>query len=453
MSATPLHDFHTAFIAQFSPAPCEPAMPESKQQNSNKPAGTAALTVDEARDAILALITTTSATENIAITEASGRTIAVAVNATTAIPPFKNSAMDGFAIRYRDVDNHTGNSGTDSQQRFKIIGKSLAGHPFEGSVCEGEAVRITTGAAIPDGADAIVIQELATVTNDTFTTGATLKAGRYIRHPGDDIQSGQQLIAANTKLTAAHTGLLAAQGISHIDVFVMPKVGVFSTGDELRQPGEKLAHGDIFDSNRATIQSVLRNAGIDSIDLGICKDDPQSLEQLMQSSGDLDFVLSSGGVSVGEADHIKDVLEANGELLFWKVAMKPGKPLVSGKLSTGAWYFGLPGNPVSSMVTCVQFVIPAIRAFSGLKYSPPPVLHAICLEKLSKEPGRFEFQRGIASTAENGEVTVSATGLQDSHVLSSMSMANCFICLDPLATGAEVNEKVSVILFSSLDGL
>jgi len=300
---------------------------------------------------------------------------------------------------------------------------------------------------------AIVIQELATLSGDTFTTNATLRPDQYIRNPGDDIESGQQLIEAHTKLTAAHIGLLAAQGISHIDVFALPKVGIFSTGDELRTASEKLSHGDIFDSNRATIQSVLQSAGINSIDLGICKDDPKALEKLMKSTGNLDFVLSSGGVSVGEADHIKDVLEANGELLFWKVAMKPGKPLVSGKLSTGAWYFGLPGNPVSSMVTCVQFVIPAIRAFSGLKYSPPLVLQANCSEKLSKEPGRFEFQRGIASTGKNGEISVSTTGLQDSHVLSSMSKANCFICLDQFATGAEVNEKVAVILFNSLDGL
>jgi len=429
-------------------------MPKSDQLNSKKTASveqknTAALTVDEARDAILALISTTTDTSNIEITQALGRTIAFDVHAVTAIPPFKNSAMDGFAVQYKDMPQRK----TDSHQSFKIIGKSLAGHPFKGNVSEGEAVRITTGAALPEGADAIVIQELATVTNDTFTTSATLKANQYIRNPGDDIKSGQQLIAANTKLTAAHIGLLAAQGMSHIDVFAMPKVGVFSTGDELRTPSEKLSHGDIFDSNRATIQSVLRNAGIDSIDLGICQDDPQALDKLMKSTTDLDFVLSSGGVSVGEADHIKEVLEANGELLFWKVAMKPGKPLVSGKLSTGAWYFGLPGNPVSSMVTCVQFVIPAIRAFSGLKYSTPLQLRAVCLDKLSKEPGRFEFQRGIASIGENGEITVSATGLQDSHVLSSMSKANCFICLDQFATGAEINEKVAVILFNSLDGL
>ncbi len=444
-------------------------MPTRDQQQNKQPGSSAALSVDEARDAILALISATRITNNVAITDANGRTIAVDVHATTAIPPFTNSAMDGFAIRYEDMgyeavghedlehenrgNNTRGNKDTASEQRFKIIGKSLAGHPFNGTVAAGEAVRITTGAALPEGADAIVIQELATVKDNTFTTSAALRRNQYIRNPGDDIKHGQKLIAANTKLTAAHIGLLAAQGISHIDVFALPKVGVFSTGDELCIPSEALNHGDIFDSNRATIRSILQNAGIDSIDLGICKDDPQALESLMKSTTDLDFVLSSGGVSVGEADHIKEVLEANGELLFWKVAMKPGKPLVTGKLNSGAWYFGLPGNPVSSMVTCIQFVIPAMRAFSGLKYNSPLVLRANCLDKLSKEPGRFEFQRGIASINEKGQIEVSATGLQDSHVLSSMSKANCFICLDQFACGADINEKVGIILFSSLDGL
>jgi len=352
--------------------------------------------------------------------------------------------MDGYAVCHQDtIDNQT----------FKIIGKSLAGHPFKGEVGKGEAVRITTGAALPEGADAIVIQELVTVTNDTFTTDANIKAHQYIRNPGDDIESGQHLVRANTTLTAADIGLLAAQGISHIDVFALPKVGIFSTGDELQNPSSTLRHGEIYDSNRATIQSILTNAGVESTDLGVCKDDKKSLEKLFNSADGLDFVLSSGGVSVGEADHIKEVLESNGELFFWKVAMKPGKPLVSGKLTNGAFYFGLPGNPVSSMVTCVQFVIPAIQAFSGAKFIEPLKLSAKCLDKLTKEPGRFEFQRGFASTGKNGELAVSTTGLQDSHVLSSMSKANCFICLDQYASGAEVDEQVAVILFNHIDGL
>ncbi len=403
-----------------------------------------ALTVDEARCAILQSITCTSRTESIEVAYGSGRTLAKDVIAHIAIPPFKNSAMDGYAIRHQDAK---------PDQQFKIIGKSLAGHPFIGTLEAGEAVRITTGAALPKGADAIAIQELVKLKQDTFTTSANLAAGQYIRNPGDDIQAEQTLCTAGTLLTAADIGLIAAQGISHVDVFATPTVGVFSTGDELLTATDQPEYGKIFDSNRATIRSLLANAGIDSVDLGICKDDKEALDSVMQTAVSLDFVLSSGGVSVGEADYVKEVLQANGEVLFWKVAMKPGKPLISGTLTGGAHYFGLPGNPVSSMVTCLQFVIPAIRAFSGIAYKPPPTLRARCLNQLIKEPGRFEFQRGIAKVQESGELAVSTTGLQDSHILSSMSLANCFICLDQFADGAKTGEMVNVTMFSSIDGL
>ena len=412
--------------------------------HSNENTNTSALTVDEARSAILSSIERTTLIETIQITAAVGRTIAAEQVAKIAIPPFRNSAMDGYAIRSKDAV---------ADQTFKIIGKSLAGHPFNGTIKAGEAVRITTGAPIPEGADAIVIQELVNVDRGTFTTTASISAQQYIRNPGDDIQSGQLLCATGSRLTTADIGLLAAQGVSHIDVFATPKVGVFSTGDELLTATEELTHGRIFDSNRATICTMLKNAGIESIDLGICKDDRQSIDNVMQSASGFDFVLSSGGVSVGEADYVKDALEANGDLLFWKVAMKPGKPLVTGKLADGSYYFGLPGNPVSSMVTCLQFVIPAIHAFSGVKYSAPPVIQARSLDSLKKESGRFEFQRGIASIAENNELTVSTTGLQDSHVLSSMSKANCFICLDQFADGAGIDEMVNIVFFSAINGL
>ncbi len=413
-------------------------------ENNGNDSVTRALTVNEARNAILKSVECTCATESVELINATGRVAAKDIQATTAIPPFTNSAMDGYAIRSQDIrSNHP----------FKVIGKSLAGHPYEGTINPGEAVRITTGAALPKGADAIVIQELVTVDGDTITTNAKVSAGQYIRKPGDDIQPETTLCAAKTKLGAAHIGLLAAQGISRLEVFAAPTVGVFSTGDELLNPPAKLAHGQIFDSNRATIRSALKNAGIESVDLGICADDEESIQSIMNSARQFDFLLSSGGVSVGEADYVKSALETNGALQFWKVAMKPGKPLVSGKLSGDTHFFGLPGNPVSSLVTCVQFVIPAIRAFCGIDYTAPPVLRARCLDRLKKEPGRFEFQRGIMSTSQDGELVVSTSGLQDSHVLSSMSAANCFICLDQFADGASIDETVKVLLFSALDGL
>ena len=402
------------------------------------------LTVDEARLAILDLIPQTSRTETIPLTEAVGRIAASDTHAKHDIPPFRNSAMDGYAVLHSDLSN---------VQRFSIVGSSLAGHPYTSDIATGQAVRITTGAATPGNADAIVIQELVNHDGDTFTTGAQVKSEQYIRNPGDDIQRGQLLLATNTPISAAHTGLLAAQGLSEITVFCLPKVGVFSTGDELCAANDKLGKGQIYDSNRTSIQALLKKAGIDSQDLGICKDDPQDIERVMNAAAEFDFVLSSGGVSVGEADYVKQTLEKNGELFFWKVAMKPGKPLVTGKLKNDAIYFGLPGNPVSSMVTCLQFVIPALAAFSGCSYQTPPVLQAICLSELQKERGRFEFQRGKVEVSSTGELQVSTTGLQDSHVLSSMSHANCFICLDQHATGARTGDKVNIILFSSYPGL
>ncbi len=414
--------------------------PDNNQTTDNRPA----LTIDEARDAILNLIPQTTKTEMVTLLNAVGRVSVSDIHAIHDIPAFRNSAMDGYAIRHQDADNN---------RTFNIIGSSLAGHPFTKNLAEGEAVRVTTGASVPDNASAIVIQELVERNADVFTTSATVQENQYIRNVGDDINVEQLLIASNSQLTSADAGLLAAQGMEQTEVFAKPRVGVFSTGDELCTPPNTLQTGQIFDSNRTTIQSMLKTAGIDAIDLGICRDDPEDLQRLMKSGTDYDFLLSSGGVSVGEADYVKQVLENNGELLFWKVAMKPGKPLVSGKLTNGAFYFGLPGNPVSSMVTCLQFVIPAIHAMSGATYKPPMVLQAKCLTELKKEPGRFEFQRGNAKVEESGELTVSTTGLQDSHVLSSMSQANCFICLEQHASGAKQGTHVSIVLFDSYSAL
>ena len=408
-----------------------------------------ALTVDEARAAILAMVPEPTSTETVTLDEAVGRTVANNIIATYDVPHFRNSAMDGYAVRQRD---------TTHLSRFKIVGTSLAGHPFTENLSAGEAIRVTTGAAVPDNADAIIIQENTSKEKDHIITESTVQAGQYIRSPGEDIQANQILINAKKVLSPSDTGLMAAQGIKQVEVYPLARVGVFSTGDELRDPPESLdpleslEMGQIYDSNRTTIQSLLKLAGFSSVDLGICKDEPEHINEVLNSAHDLDFILSSGGVSVGEADYVKAALEKNGELLFWKVAMKPGKPLVTGRLHNGSLYFGLPGNPVSSMVTCLQFVLPAIRAFSGSEYQPPLKLQAKCLSKIEKAPGRFEFQRGRAEVDVNGELTVSTTGLQDSHVLNSMSQANCFVCLEQFVTGAKPGEQVSIVLFESYAG-
>ena len=401
-------------------------------------------TVDEARDAVLALMLPLRRTEQVALHAALGRVTASDIISIHNIPPFRNSAMDGFAIRHADTVNNN---------RFPVAGTSLAGHPFTDDLPQGSAVKITTGAKLPAVADAVVIIENTSADGDHIVVNQAPVKDQYVRNPGDDIKQGEILIPKHKRLGAADLGLMAAQGIEQLTVFKSPRIGVFSTGDELCQPDQPLGEGQIYDSNRITIQALLRNAGFDSEDLGIARDDKKDIQKVLNRGAHCDFILSSGGVSVGEADFVKSVLEANGELHFWKVAMKPGKPMVTGKLHSGATYFGLPGNPVSSMVTCTQFVIPAIQAYCGLDYIPTRILKARCMSKLSKEKGRFEYQRGQASVDQNGELLVSTTGLQDSHVLKSMSDANCFICLDRESTGAEAGSEVSIILFDSLAGL
>lgn len=400
--------------------------------------------VDEARDAILSLVNPPTATDTIPVDEAVGRVVANDIVAIHSIPSFRNSAMDGYAIRHED-------SKTNNQ--FKLIGHSLAGHPFTGDLTQQGAVRITTGAFVPPSADTVVMQENTSIKNNNITIDQAPDKYQHIRNPGDDINSGTQLICRYQRLTPAHTGLLAAQGIANVDVYRKPRVGVFSTGDELCTSAESLQSGKIYDSNRASLRSSLLLAGIDAVDLGIAADSIDAMDTVFDRAGEFDFILSSGGVSVGEADFVKSALESNGELFFWKVAMKPGKPMVTGKLNTGAFYFGLPGNPVSSLVTCIQFVIPALRAFSGEPYVAPTRFPATCMNELHKEIGRFEFQRGIVAANDKGALQVETTGLQDSHVLSSLSTANCFICLDADSSGAKAGEEVKITLFDSLPGL
>jgi len=412
-------------------------------KSSNSDQASDALTVDEARDAILQMVATTTRSENIAVGDAIGRCCTDALHARLNVPSFRNSAMDGYAVRSIDCN---------SNKPFNVIGTSLAGKPNTTSLDAHQAIKVTTGAAVPDNADAIIIKENATETGANslaFTFKGAVSADQHIRNIGDDITQGQLLIDKEQVLSAADTGLIAAQGIATISVFAKPRVAIFSTGDELVEPTTQPGEAQIYDSNRTTLRSMLLRAGIETDDLGICEDDPEQLKRFMQKGYEYDFLLSSGGVSVGEADFVKQVLSELGKVAFWKVAMKPGKPLVTGILNSGTLYFGLPGNPVSSMVTCTQFVEPAIKKFAGAPYKPPLTLTATLLTDLTKAPGRFEFQRGCASTDENGKLVVSGTGKQDSHVLRSMSLANCYICLERSASGETAGNKVSIILFDS----
>ncbi len=413
------------------------------KKNPPTNAGNAALTIDEARNAILNLVSTTSETESVALLDSVDRICAEDIFARQQIPRFRNSAMDGYAIRFDDLSASTS---------LNVVGESLAGHPFTGTMTAGTAISITTGAKIPDDADTIVIMENTTVSNGTLTVMQPPSRHQHVRNPGDDIAVNAKIVSRLQRLNPSDCGLIAAQGIGTVSVTRLPRVGVFSTGDELCTSDDTPGNGQIYDSNRVSITALLKRCGINPDDLGIVRDDPSSLQQLLNDHRNYDFILSSGGVSVGQADYVKDVIGQNGELVFWKVAMKPGKPMVTAKLDNGALYFGLPGNPVSSLVTCVQFVIPALQAFSGEQYTPPLTVEATCTSELKKEKGRFEFQRGWLS-ANQQQLSVATTGLQDSHVLSSVSQANCFICLPQFSSGAAIGETVTVLPFDSLPGL
>jgi molybdopterin molybdotransferase len=343
--------------------------------------------------------------------------------------------MDGYALRAADLPDN-------GEATFRVTGASFAGAPYTGTINPGECVRIMTGAVVPKGANTVVMQEQVQRNNDQISISPGHTEGQNIRHPGEDIQQGAIVLEPGRLLNAADIGLLASMGFAEVSVLRKPRVVFFSTGDELKGIGEPLGEGDIYDSNRYTLYALLSRMNIEMIDQGVIPDDPEAVRRAFSDASELgDLVITSGGVSVGEADFVQQTLDELGEVGFWKIAMKPGKPLAFGRLGQ-AWFFGLPGNPVSTMATFALFVRPALQVMKGAQVEKPLSLHAKLQTNVKKKPGRKEYQRGILSQADNGQLSVSTTGLQESHVLSSMSKANCFIVLPresgPLAAGAEV---------------
>jgi molybdopterin molybdotransferase len=331
-----------------------------------------------------------------------------------------------------------------------VVGESFAGHPYSGSgLRAGECVRIMTGAVMPQSADTIVIQEDTQRDGDMIELQVECRRGEHVRLAGEDIKIDTKVLSAGRKLRAADLGLLASIGISHVQARRRVKVAYFSTGDELRAVGETLEDGQIHDSNRYTLHAMLSDAGVESIDLGVVRDDPAALRQAFAEAAErADVVVTSGGASVGEADYVTDMLAELGAVSFWNVAMKPGRPLVFGKLH-GAEFFGLPGNPVSVMVTFLQLVRPALAVMSGAPYAPPLRFKARAACTLHKKPGRMEFQRGILTCAEGADPSVDITGRQGSGILRSVSQANCFIVLGLDSGSVEQGEWVTVEPFVS----
>ncbi len=382
-------------------------------------------------------------TETVAIRQALNRVLSNDLVAPLNVPPAANSAMDGYAINSADIPA----SGT---RQLQLAGTSLAGNPFNSTVSSGSCVRILTGAVIPDGTDTVIMQENVMVTADSITIDARSVKGENVRTAGEDCKKGEMLLHAGTCMYPAALGLVASMGIANVKVNRKLRVALFMTGDELRSAGEPLEAGQIYDSNRYTLNGMLTRLGVEIIDLGIIRDERQAVENAMlTAAGSADAIITSGGVSVGDTDLVREIIEKLGSVTFWKVAMKPGRPLAFGKVKD-AWLFGLPGNPVSTMVTFYQFVQPALKKMMGQIPTDPVTLKVTCISNLKKRPGRLEYQRGIIKKNEGGELVVSKTGAQGSGILSSMAQANCFIVLPVENDGVMAGDQVEVVPFFGL---
>ncbi len=378
------------------------------------------------------------ACERLPIRDCLNRVNNEAVRSPRDVPPLANSAMDGYALAI-DSLNENGIAELDE------IGVAYAGKPFAQNCAAGQCVRIMTGALIPGGTDTVVMQEQTEVGADgKVRVDSDHRVGENIRRAGEDIGKGDIVIEAGARLNPADLGVLASLGIARLQVKRKPVVAFFSTGDELAPVGEPLQPGMIYDSNRYSLHGMLSRLPVDIIDLGVVPDNPESMrEALRDASSRADLIISTGGVSVGEADFIKPALADLGTTEFWKIAIKPGRPLTFGQIDASI-FMGLPGNPVAVMVTFNQFVVPAIDALSGAPMRAPMLFPARSLERMRKKPGRTEFQRGVATLDEENRWQVAKTGKQGSGILTSMSRANCFIVLPEDNAGVEPGDEVSI---------
>jgi molybdopterin molybdotransferase len=382
---------------------------------------TPALPLEDARARILAAVEPLGQTETVSLHQALHRVLAEPVAAAIDVPAHTNSAMDGYALRGTDV--------AEPGTALKLIGESFAGRPFQGLVGPGECVRIMTGAVVPEGSDTVIMQEQTEREGDQVRFEKPAKPGANVRPAGEDLRRGDTALHPGRWLTPADLGVLASVGVPEVRVRRKPKVAFFSTGDELKPVGQTLEPGQIHDSNRYTLFGMLTELGVEIEDLGIVPDQREALDEALQKASRCDAVLSTGGASVGDADYVVEALEKLGNVGFWQVAMKPGRPLAFGKINQ-AWFFGLPGNPVSAMVTFLQLVRPALVRLAGAMPMLPVQIQLPVTGAIRKKPGRREFQRGRLITSD-GRLAVSPFGHQGSGVLRSMSEADCLINLAP----------------------
>jgi molybdopterin molybdotransferase len=408
-----------------------------------------ALPVEQAQQFILQCLSPVDSVEKLALRSALGRVLAEDIVSPINVPAHDNSAMDGYALRGADL-------AADRPVELRIVGSAFAGGGFAGPVAGGECVRIMTGAPMPPGCDTVVPQELVQSASATAVTipAGVVRPGDNRRLQGEDLRAGTPALLQGRTLRPADLGLIASLGIAEVPVRRKLRVAFFSTGDELRSLGEPLDAGCVYDSNRYTLCGMLARLGCDMLDMGVVRDDPAALEAALRSACEnADVVITSGGVSVGEADYTKKVMGQLGEVLFWKIAMRPGRPMAFGNITSNgksAWLFGLPGNPVAVMVTFYFFARAALLRMMGAGDAPLPLLQAVSQSDIRKKPGRTEYQRAILSQDAQGRPQVRITGSQGSGILRSMSEANCMVILPHGQGGVKTGDMVSVLLFDGL---
>lgn len=406
--------------------------------------GDKALLLQQALARVLQAIEPVDGSEMLDIRDALGRVLAHDVVSPVDVPAHTNSAMDGYALAGSDLP-------VEGERTLSVVGTAWAGRPLQARVEAGQCARIMTGAVMPAGTDTVIMQEHVRRLEDGIVIDARHRAGQHVRPAGEDISAGSAGVRRGAVIHPAQLGVLASLGVARVEVRRRPRVAFFSTGDELRGVGERLEEGQIYDSNRYTLYGVLTRLGMQVMDLGVVPDEPRALESaLLGASQTADAIVTTGGVSVGEADFVTQVLEQAGQVNFWKVAMKPGRPFAFGRIGK-AWFFGLPGNPVSVMTTFYQLVQPALLAMTGSEVDDPDImLSARCTHGLKKKTGRREFQRGILQRDDQGGYRVTGTGHQGAGVLSSMAEANCFIVLEENQGAVEAGDSVVVQPFRGL---
>ena len=382
--------------------------------------------------------------ETIAINNALNRILAEDIASPVNVPNHTNSAMDGYAVRFEDIADK-------SVTNLQLVGKAFAGHAYEGELGPGQAVRIMTGAIMPAGGDTVIMQEDTEVIDEQhIKVDNQHKRSQHVRFAGESLKQGDIALAKGRRLNPADLGLLASLGVCDLSVYQKPRIAIFATGDEVKPLGEPLQHGEVYDSNRYTLNAMLANLNVEVLDLGIIADDPQlTVATFKQAQNQADAIIVCGGASVGEADYVRTTLNEMGDVSFWKLAMKPGRPLSFGRLGNSI-FFGLPGNPVSVMVTFYQFVLPALRRLMGEHFTQSKRFKVPCVSTLKKRPGRTEYQRGHLFYDKDNVLKVESTGQQGSGILSSMVKGDCFIILADDCDGVTAGSLVDVEPFFGL---